>query len=130
MKLRDLFIIAALSIGTAACSSNETEEANDDNANYTIEAEANNAVDCYSEQEIAKRDRNYKILVPYIKIAADSASYIFDISEEEAIKLGADKEYYLAVRESVKQTNEALAEAKERGDEIGPMIDFKNFPKE
>lgn len=79
----------------------------------------------FSEQEIRNMDRNYAILLKYIKINEDSLSYTLDISEEDAVKAGVDKEYYHSVLESVRSTNEALKEASERGDSILPLLDFQ-----
>ncbi|MDE5927991.1 MAG: hypothetical protein K2G98_05905 [Duncaniella sp.] len=49
-----------------------------------------------------------------------------DITEEEAIKLGIDKEYYQSTAEQIRATNEALKEAVERGDSVD-LMDFKDL---
>ncbi|WP_303028978.1 hypothetical protein [uncultured Duncaniella sp.] len=82
--------------------------------------------DMFSEQEIAKMDKNYKVLINYIKISDDSTSYFLDLSEEEALKLNVDKEYYQSTVESIKQANIALKEGIERGDNV-ELSDFQSM---
>ena len=73
-------------------------------------------------------DRNYSILLDYIKISDDSTSYTLNISEEEAVKLGVDKEYYQSTLESIRNTNDDLKEAIKRGDSV-ELVDFQKLKK-
>ena len=82
----------------------------------------------FSEQELDKMKHNYELLIPHIKINDDSMSYILDISKEEAMRIGVDKEYYDLTIESIKATNEALKDAFDNGIEVD-MYDFKDIVK-
>lgn len=123
MKIFNLLPLAALALLASACS-NSSEETATENNTVISETPAHDKI--VSDQETEKRERNYKILLEHIKIAPDSVSYLIDINEEEAIKLGIDKEYYQSTAEQIRATNEALKEGIERGDSV-ELMDFKNL---
>ena len=115
MKKINLLPLAALALFTSACTNSSEETATENN---TVISETTIHDKIVSDPEVEKRDRNYKILLEHIKIAPDSVSYIIDITEEEAIKLGIDKEYYQSTAEQIRATNEALKEAVEHGESV------------
>lgn len=128
MKRIHLLSLALSALFISACS-NLAEDNSSDNAvidSVDINMPTISRNDMFSEQEIAKMDKNYKVLINYIKISDDSTSYFLDLSEEEALKLNVDKEYYQSTVESIKQANIALKEGIERGDNV-ELSDFKSM---
>lgn len=128
MKRIHLLSLALSALFISACS-NLAEDNSSDNAvidSVDINMPTISRNDMFSEQEIAKMDKNYKVLINYIKISDDSTSYFLDLSEEEALKLNVDKEYYQSTVEAIKQANIALKEGIERGDNV-ELSDFKSM---
>lgn len=128
MKRIHLLSLALSALFISACS-NLAEDTSSDNAvidSVDINMPTISRNDMFSEQEIAKMDKNYKVLINYIKISDDSTSYFLDLSEEEALKLNVDKEYYQSTVEAIKQANIALKEGIERGDNV-ELSDFKSM---
>lgn len=123
-----------LAVGAMLCITgcgNNSENYDDDSSAKIIENSmtdpgAEYRQQRYSEQELERMRHNYELLIPYIKISQDSMSYILDISEQEAIKIGVDMEYYDMTLESVNVTNEALKAAFDNEIEVD-MMDFKDL---
>ena len=126
-----LFQILAISalIYLPACSN--TDITDDNSSAKLIEESTTDPGEEYrqqrfSEQELEKMKRNYEILIPHIKISDDSMSYIIDLSEKDALRIGVDKEYYDMTVQSINSTNAALKEAFDNGYKVD-MVDFKNL---
>lgn len=83
----------------------------------------------YSDDELNRLIRNNDILIRHIVINDDSISYRLDISEDEAIKLGVEKEFYDAVVENIKSSNESIKKGLDEGMEI-ELMDFQKYIKE
>lgn len=83
----------------------------------------------YSKQEIDKRFKNERLLLSHLIINEDSMSYRLDLSEQEALRLGVDKEFYDAMIKNVKFLNDNIREMLEIGSQVH-IEDYKDVFKD
>ncbi|MDE6371557.1 MAG: hypothetical protein K2K92_08730 [Duncaniella sp.] len=122
MKSLSFILLTATLLGLTACSKKEKSK--------LMEPEVYEHLSTiYSDDELNRLIRNNDILIRHIVINDDSISYRLDISEDEAIKLGVEKEFYDAVVENIKSSNESIKKGLDEGMEI-ELMDFQKYIKE